>query len=303
MMGIAGMICFAFVQNYPMVLISVFLAGSFGMSMETSLVSSGMAIEGKSHIANAIIQTSFTFGAILVPLVFLFFGKWEAWRPVYITISVLLLLSLCISRGSREKTNSPGLIHSLKTYPRYFTKGRYMLGAIVLFLYLAAEIGLWSLAPTLLESTGSGKLSGIISACLIWVMMLIGRVLGTSLMKRFTMIRILLPFGILGVISYTMIMFVPGPLAIVCIALVGLSCAPFYAFLVSWATIIANDKSSSYLGFMMAFGSFGPVVLGWVISLLGDTVAGRLIVLPAVCSFTIMMILLLVFGLRTDKMQ
>lgn len=301
MIGCAAMISFAFIQNYPMALVSVFLTGAFGLSMETSLVSSGMAIEGKSHTANAIIQTSFTFGAILVPLLFLFFGFRQQWRPVYITIAVLILLSLFISRGSKEKTASPGLIHALKSYPRYFTKGRFMLGAIILFLYLAAEIGLWSLAPTLLESTGSGQLSGIISACLIWVMMLIGRLMGTALMKRFTMIRILIPFGILGVISYTAIMFVPGPAAIVCIALVGLACAPFYAFLTSWATIVANDKSSSYLGFIMAFGSFGPVVLGWVISLLGDAVAGRLIVLPAVCCFTIMMLLLFMFGLRYDE--
>ncbi|MDR2900002.1 MAG: MFS transporter [Treponema sp.] len=298
LIGIVTMLLFSLIQNYPMALLCVFLAGAFSLSMETSLVSSGMAIKGKEHIANAIIQTSFTFGAILVPLIFLLFGLRDEWRPVYITIAACLLLSLLISRGSREKTASKGLIQSLKSYPRYFTKGRYMLGAIVIFLYLAAEIGLWSLAPTLLESTGSGRLSGIISACLIWVMMLIGRLIGTSLMRRFDMIRILLPFGVLGIAAYTMIMFTSGPAAVVCIALVGFACAPFYAFLISWATIVANDKSSSYLGFIMAFGSFGPVVLGWVISLLGDAVAGRLIVLPAVCSFSIMMILLCVFGLR-----
>jgi FHS family L-fucose permease-like MFS transporter len=301
LIGLAAVIAFSFVQNYPMALICVFFLGAFSLSMETSLMTSSLSLEGKSHQANAIVQTSFCFGAILVPLLFYFFGLKGQWKPVYITVAAFIFLSLFIARGTREKTNSPGLIHSLKSYLRYFTKGRYMVGAIVLFLYLAAEIGLWSLAPTLLESTGSGRLSGIISACLIWVMMLIGRILGTALMKRFSMIRILIPFGVLGIIAYTMIMFTSGPAAVACIALVGFACAPFYAFLTSWATITANDKSGSYLGFIIAFGSFGPVVLGWVITLLGDAVAGRLIVLPAVCSFAIMMLLLCIFGLRQDK--
>jgi fucose permease len=301
LIGLAVTVGFSFVPSYPLALAGVFFLGAFALSTETSVMSSGMAIEGKSRIANSIIQISFCFGAILVPLLFLLFGLWEKWRPVYIVIAVLLLFALCVSRGKREKTESPGLLHSLKNYPRYFTKGRYMLGAIVLFLYVAAEIGLWSLAPTLVESTGSGRLSGIIAACLIWIMMMIGRYLGLILMRRFSMIRILLPFGILGIASYTMLIFVSGPAAIACIALVGLSCAPFFAALTSWATLVADDNSSSYLGFIMAFGSFGPAVLGWIISLLGDAVAGRLIVLPATCCFSIMMILLCISELRRGE--
>ncbi len=301
LIGLAVMIFFAFVHTFAAALIGVFFLGAFALSTETSVMSSGLSIEGKSHAANSIIQVSFCFGAVLVPLLFLLFGLWEKWRPVYLTIAALIVLALFISRGSREKTESAGLIQSLKNYPRYFTKGRYMLGALVLFLYVAAEIGLWSLAPTLVESTGGGRLSGIFAACFIWIMMLCGRLLGTVLMRRFPMMRILIPFGILGIASYTMLIFVSGPLALVFIALVGFSCAPFFAALTSWATIIANDKSSSYLGFIMAFGSFGPAVLGWIISLLGDAVAGKLIVLPATCCFTIMMLLLCIFGLRNDE--
>ncbi len=51
----------------------------------------------------------------------------------------------------------------------------------------------------------------------------------------------------------------------------------------------------------MASGSFGAVFLGWVVSLLGDAIAGKLIVLPALCCFTIMLLMLCIFGLRREK--
>jgi FHS family L-fucose permease-like MFS transporter len=304
--GLIIMIGFAFIQTYVMALVGVFFIGAFVLSLQNSVTSSGLAIEGKSHLANSIIHTSFPIGALLVPFLFLLFGYFGAsnmmmqWRPVYITIALLIVFALFFSRGSKEKSDSSSIIVSLKNYLRFFTKRRYMLGAIVMFLYVAAEIGLWSLAPTLLESTGGSRLSGIISTCLIWAMMIIGRFLGTILLRRFSMIGILIPFGILGIASYTMIMFTSGSVAIACIALVGLACSPFYALLISLATIIANDKSSSYLAFIMAFGSFGPAVLGWIITLLGDAVAGKLIVLPALCCFVIMMIFLCMFGLRRN---
>jgi fucose permease len=260
-----------------------------------------MAIKGKEHFVNAIIQISYTVGAILLPLFFLFFGIWQKWRFVYLTIALFIFAAFFLSRGTIEKNESQGLIHSLKNYPKYFTKGRCMLGAVVLFFYLAAEIGLWSLAPTLFESTGGGQISGIISSFLVWVMMFLGRSFGAFLMRRFSIIQILIPFGIFGIASYVMVLFTSGPLAIAAVALGGFACAPFYGFLLSWATMVANDKSSSYLGFIMAFGTVGPVLLGWVISLLGDLVAGRLMVLPALCCFIIMMILLSVFGPRYDE--
>lgn len=299
--GFAAMICFSFVQSYPMALICVFSLGAFSLSLQNSITSSALAIEGRGHRANAVVQTVFPVGAILVPLLFLLFSFWQRWRPVYLVLAALILIALLFSRGTREKTASVGIIHSLKKFPKYVTKVRYMLGAAVLFLYVAAEIGFWSLTPTLFESTGAGHVSGIISACLIWTMMLAGRILGTVLLKRFSMIPILIPFGILGIVSYLLVMFTSGTIAIVCTALVGLACAPFYASIISWATIIANDKSSSYLAFIMASGSFGAVFLGWVVSLLGDAIAGKLIVLPALCCFTIMILMLCIFGLRREK--
>lgn len=301
LIGFVALTGFAFIQSYPMALIGVFLIGAVVLSLENSLMSSALSIEGRGHLANSILQASFSVGAILVPLLFLLFGIWQQWRPVYFTLAALTLPALIVSRGSLNKSESPGLVRSLKGYLRYFTKPRFMLGAVVLFLYVAAEVGLWSLTPTLFESTGGGRLAGIISSCLIWVMMLGGRLLGTVLMRRFNMIRILIPFGMLGILSYTLLIFTSGPAAIVFAALAGLSCAPFYAFVTSWSTVVANDKSSSYLAFVMAFGSFGPVFLGWIVSLLGNTVAGKLIILPALCCFAVMMLLLFLFGLRSEE--
>jgi fucose permease len=176
------------------------------------------------------------------------------------------------------------------------TKPSFLLGAVVLMLYQGAEISLWSLAPTLFESIGGGKTSGIISNALIWTMILFGRLFSTLLMRKIDPMKLLLPFGVLGCAALLGLIFTTGAAAIVCAALSGLAFAPFYAFLTTWATEVANDRSSAYLAFIMVAGSIGPIVLGLIVSLFGGALTGGLMALPMLLSFALMMLLLIIFG-------
>ncbi len=296
------MLAFGLTQNYPMALVGIFLLGGVSLGLENSIMSSGLNLGERSHVANSLIQVSFSVGAIVVPLLFLLFSRWNMWRPVYYTLAVFLVVAFVFARGTKEKEGAGvSFTGMLKTYLTYFTKPASLIGAVAVFLYVAAEVGLWSMTPTLFESTGGGQLSGIISSVFIWVMMLAGRLLSTLLMKKLSLFQIMVPFGVLGLVSYSMLLLTSGTVAIVFAALSGLACAPFYALLTSWATMVAKDNSSSYIAFIMAFGTAGPVLLGAVVSLLGNTASGNLIILPALCCFALLMALLAAYRIVTGK--
>lgn len=298
--GAAVMLFFGFIPGYASALLGVFLMGLVFVGLENSVMVSCLDMGEKGPFANSVVHTLFSIGAISVPFLFLFFGGMGLWRPVYFTLSALFLASAIFARGRPGLHGSDGFKSVFSTYAGFLKSPKFLLGALVLLLYVAAEVGLWSLMPILVESTVGGSLSGIISSSLFWSMMLVGRTLSTVLMKKLPRRAILLPSGVCAVVCYALLIFLSGPAAIVFAALAGFFCAPFFAFLTSWCTELSGDSSTSYLAFVMAFGMLGPVVLGWVVGLLGELVAGRFIILPALCCFVLMLALYipLAFGKR-----
>ena len=296
--GALFVLLFGFIPSYPFALLGVFLTGIVNFGLENSIMASGLSIKEKAHFANSVIHTLFSVGAITVPLIFLFFDSFGVWRPVYFTLAVLFAAAFFFSRGAPDTDRSKSIVSLLRGYTRYFSSSKYLLGAAVLFLYVAAEVGLWSLMPILVEATVGGSMSGIISSSLFWSMMLVGRMLSTALMRRVQSRTILLPFGVGAIVCYVLLIFLTGPVAIAFAALAGFFCAPFFAFLSSWATELAGDRSPAYLAFIMAFGMLGPVVLGWVVGILGSLVSGRFIILPALCCLVAMLLLYAVAASR-----
>jgi fucose permease len=117
-------------------------------------------------------------------------------------------------------------------------------------------------------------------------------------MRKINPMKLLMPFGVLGCVALFGLIVTKGTAAIVCASLTGLAFAPFYAFLTTWATDVAEDRSSAYLAFVMVAGSVGPIFLGLIVSLFGGALTGGLMALPMLLSFALMMVLLIIFGRR-----
>lgn len=293
---------FGAVWNFPSVIIAAFLLGAANLVLENSIMSAGLDLGEKSRVANSMIQTSFSVGAILVPLLFLACLQFGLWRPLYYAMALLFFVGFAVSKGkAQKKVQSESFAKKLMKYGSFFKKPSYLIGPCLVFLYVAAEVGLWSLAPTFFEAAENDPLPGIISTLLIWVMMLVGRIVGTMLIKKTTIMRILIPFGLCGVAAYCSILVFGGTVALVFTAIMGFLFAPFYALLTSMATEVSGDGSGAYLAFTMGMGTLGPALLGGVGGKLGQAFGSRFVILPSLIAFIILVILLVVFATANSR--
>lgn len=294
---------FGIVWNYPSAVFASFALGATTNTLENAIMSSGLDLGKKSRIGNALIQTSFSVGAILIPLLYLLWMQFEQWRPVYYTLAAFFAVGFVFAKGSFNKTDSGNFVGRLMKYGLFLKKPSYFFGPLLLFLYVAAEIGLWSFAPTFFEAAEYGKLSGIISSLLIWIMMLVGRIVSTALIKKLPIMYILISFGLCGIAAYVCIMVFTGSVALFFTAVAGLACAPFYALLISLATEVSGDNSSSYIAFAMGAGTLGPALLGGVGGKLGQEFGAKFVMLPALISFALLVAILIVFTLSQKRKQ
>lgn len=288
---------FGIVWNYPSALIAIFLLGAVSLILEIAIMSSGLDLGEKSRVGNSLIQTSFSVGAIIVPLLYLACMHFGQWRPVYYFLAVIFIIGFVFSKGSPEKMHSESLWNMIKKFGMFLSKPSYLIGPVFVFLYVAAEIGLWGFAPTFFESAGYGPLSGIISTILIWVMMLVGRIIGTVLIKKTTIMRILIPFGLCGIVAFASIMIFGGNVALFCTAAAGFMCAPFYSILTSLSIEVSGDNSSSYIAFTMGMGTLGAALLGSVGGAAAQVFGPRFVILPALVSFTVLVTSLIIFSI------
>ena len=68
---------FGMIWNYPSAIAFAFLLGATSLILENSIMSTGLSLGDRSRFANSIIQMSFSVGAVILPMLFLF------WRQFY----------------------------------------------------------------------------------------------------------------------------------------------------------------------------------------------------------------------------
>jgi len=291
--------------EFWMTIVGVFFIGAFGSVVENGITALTTSYDSKRVEENNVFtQVFFTVGAIITPLLVLFFMmKFNRWRYAYYVVAALCIIIAFITTKYRneEQKKAGSMKEAFLQYKRVFKKPTYLIAPIALFLYVGAEIGLWGFAPMFFEKQGYGKISGILSSVLIWICMFVGRALAVQLLKKFSMCKIMLAFGILGIVSLSLVMFSNYSTAVLWISLSGFACAPFYPMIIAWMTNITGEKSSSILAFTMAMGGLGPVAMGWIIGLIVDSFGSRYITLAPACSFVLLVILIFIF--RNKKVE
>ncbi len=304
-LGIATLI-FGISGYYVMSVAGIFFIGFFGSICQNAIVSLTTSYDIKNADSNiAFINVFFTVGAILTPLLLLIFTVFfSVWRITYyiIGISCIGMALLTLSYIEVAEVKSSSIKNAFKQYKYIFTRPINLVAPITLFLYVAAETGLWGFAPMFFESRGYGKISGIAASIFIWVAMFAGRTLSVKLIKRFDMVRILLVHGMLAVLSLVMVIYSNQTTAIFWIALAGFACSPFYPFLIVWITRLTGEKNSTMLAFNMGAGALGPVVMG---VFTGKVVSSRgssyITAVPALAMLLVVLILSLFRNRKSNR--
>lgn len=297
-LGIATFV-FGAAFEFWMTVVGVFFIGAFGGAAQNAITALTTSYDSRRVEANNVfVQIFFTVGAILTPLLLLFFMiQLNRWRYAYYFVATLSIIMVFITTRykNEDQKRASSIKEAFSQYKKVFKNPTYLIAPIALFLYVAAEIGVWGFAPMFFENQGYGKISGILSSVLIWVSMFAGRALAVRLLKKFNMSKIMFVFGILAIASLSLVIFSNRSTAILWIGVAGFACAPFYPMLVAWMTKLTGEKSSTMLALIMAMGAFGAVAMGWVIGLIVDSFGSRYITIAPAGSFVLLVILIFIF--------
>ena len=305
-LGVATFI-FGAASTYWMTLAGVLFIGAFGSIVQNGITSAAASYDSKNGISNLpFIQTFFTVGAIITPLLLLFFMlQLNKWRYAYYIVAGMCVVMAFITLRYRDEDQkkASSMKEAFLQYKKVFKEPTYLIAPFALFLYVGAEIGVWGFAPMFFESQGYGKTSGILSSVLIWVSMFIGRTISVRLLKRFDMCKIMLVYGVLALVSLILVMFSNQSTAILWIGISGFAYAPFYALLVSWMTKLTGEKSSTILAFTMAMGGLGPVLFGWLTGIIVANYGSRYTTLAPACAFVLLLIIIFVFRNKKKELS
>ncbi|MCR4739090.1 MAG: MFS transporter [Lachnospiraceae bacterium] len=269
------------------------LAGKSNLLLAAAFFLTGIARGANSNYCNAVINdiapgkawilnglhAMFSVGAFLFPIILSVLTRngAEGYRTACVFLLIMGIISFLLyffSPGDTvsESGNSPaGEDDSAGKQAAdrgfgFFREKIFILTVLTLFFYLCAEQGVIGWMVTYFTDTGyiSSSLSQI-TAGILWIMMLIGRLLTAYLSSR-TDKRRLLPFmggGI--VIFFVLMLFARNPAFIFfCIMGFGFSMAGIYPTTVSFSGDIIKKYALSW-SFILTLASLGSILMPSVI--------------------------------------
>ncbi len=215
--------------------------------------------------------TAFTI--IIATVFFSIFGieNWQTLTLVFATLPLTVGISMAIM--------PIGNIESEKTYGNNPFKYKIFFVAMALMLASgAAELAIGQWASTFAEkglniTKSAGDLAG---PCLFAIMMGIGRIMYTLLVKKIRLINYMLLSGAVCVTGYILAGFAPNPIiALIGIAICGLSVAIFWPGMLS-LSVSKLGSSSVLFGILACCGDFGCTVGPAMIGFISDSYGGNI---------------------------
>ena len=184
-----------------------------------------------------------------------------------------------------------------------FKTPRYLIAPITMFLYVGAEVGLWSFAPAYFESEGFGMYSSAFSAAVIWFSMMLGRMVTAWLVGRLGSVRTMISFGLLALVALVLMILSSGVWAIVWVAFAGFACAPFFPLIVTWMTRITGQNSGTMIALPMACGTAGSILTGILMGVIGEKMGTWSVMLTPLICFASVNAMLIIFGRHLPRQE
>ena len=270
-----GLVLFGSAHVYPIALAAALLvgAGSGAMEVVANALAADLFPERRAAVLNAL-QVAFGAGAAIAPtLCRSLLTSGTDWRTLYFalaSINLAVLAGFAFCRIPRVKTREAVSIAALGEIVRTPAFGAICL---LLWLYVGAEISLFSWLPTYFESRlpgGKAWMGGV--GTLFWIAMTIGRFGLAALLDRFSLMR-LCAVSIGGGAFFSGLALVwtsPVPV-LICVAFSGLFLSGIFSLALAETGERFPAVAGTAFGGVVAAGGLGGAVIPWVVGALAGT--------------------------------
>lgn len=279
--------------SFPMTLAAIFVLASGVCALQTS-ANPYVSILGPEHSAPArltLAQAFNSLGSLIAPLVAARFilsdtskistetsaahmlsGPYMAIAAALLilglTVMFLNLPAITLTRAFRPGTDSDPLLgRSIWSY------SHTVLGMVGIFFYVGLEISLAAITIKFCQAQGIGSVETAgFMLTLYYLSMMIGRFLGSFIMKWVRAEKLLVILGFLGVVLLLVSMFTTGPVAIWCLVLCGVANSVMYPNIFALGIAELGPMTSKGSG-VITIGNVGgaaiPLLFGWLADRVG----------------------------------
>jgi FHS family L-fucose permease-like MFS transporter len=179
---------------------------------------------------------------------------------------VVMFLHLPAIASARPAADSPLPGRSIWSFPHT------VLGMVGIFFYVGVEIALASIGIQYFEAQGiSGKEAAGILVMAYYLLIMIGRFVGSFLMKWIESQKMLVVLGIFGVALLLISMFTTGPVAVWSLVLCGLANSIMYPTIFTLGIAELGPMTNRGSG-VITIGNVGGAVIPFLFGALADAI-------------------------------
>ena len=211
-------------------------------------------------------------GSMLAPVFAgLLFSMDVSWRTVYrwdlLLISILIFAALLLRFPKSDEKSAL----DFRTIPKVAFKRQMPLFYAAMLFYVAAEIGLTSWVVVYLQDArGMDTLTSSNALALFFGLLMLGRFLGSFIVKRLGYLRATLITSLLAVISLTIGIFTE---LVYFVPLTGFFFSIIFPTLTAAVSDVEHENTNTILGVLFTFsglgGAMGPWLVAWSSDLFG----------------------------------
>lgn len=273
-----GIIGFSFAHSLPVMLALVFVAGigQGGVDIGTNLVVSDAA-PGNNTSALNLLHFFFGLGAFIGPALigFAIASTGSGLLVHRLTAGALVLLGITIYFLLRDIQSKPAQAlapggEKGSGFRIYFTPLLWLFG-LLMVVYVGLEFGLGSWITNYMTlTTGVALEYGALTTSVFWGALALGRLAGAAAsakMSRTRLTAIALIGSLVGAVGMILSRGQIWP-TVFCIALISFFFGPVYPTTVAWTISEFSSEQGKAVGFLVALGNIGGILLPWVAGIL-----------------------------------
>jgi fucose permease len=276
--------------SWMLALLAVFVFG-FGIGFLTAgtnlWIGEAYASEGSGALS--LVNFSWAVGAVACPFIVQFMQSPTRLHDLLIGLAVAAALLAAVFAATPvdllELRRAGGI--STPTAPIEIPRDYYAVAFIILlFLYEGAEasLGGWLAMYSRELSTVERLQAGVIAPSFFWAGMMVGRFLGTAILKKLSSKLVVEASAAGALFSGILLLLSPSLIPLFAEAFVaGLGCALIYPVLVARAIERYGVVARTVMGPMLAISGFGPALMPWLVGVIashfGNLKAGLCVVL------------------------
>lgn len=243
-----------------------------------------------THSNVEMVHISFSIGAIIGPMLIVFFNIYNiAWFYLYFIIAIILLIISIFFIKEKGTNNIKIQQFNIEDIKKIITNKYIIIIALCIALYNGSEVGSWGWLSTNLKAQNISLYVSNLAVSIFWLAMAIGRILVKKFSTDTNIKKILFLLLLMSIISNILVLHKTNILyQITCIFLLGFSYSAICPLFVSLGLEKKIGDTYTTSSLLLSSGSIGIVFIPFFIGI--NNCIGRFIPLTA---FIICLILFL----------